>query len=99
MSQAQDIDAGSLNLGQLLADCLQTAGVSDEEAMGWAGISVARMISETAEVEYSEVWRVMTHLPENYLTLLETPEGWVGLAAVVCGVLGVAFTPVQPLRH
>lgn len=96
----QAFAVSELSLGELLSVALvEPDQISDDDAMGWTGLYLTSLIAERAEVEHSEVWHVLTHLPGNYLDMLQSPEGWDALAALVCGVLGVAFAPVLPSRH
>lgn len=88
----------SLSLGDILAALLRPA-VSDEDAMIHAGASLARSVTSALEVDYEEVWRIMTHLPDGYLRLLESPEGWAALSAIVAAGLGISSVPVNPAIH
>ena len=73
--------------------------LSDEEAMVCAGEWLAGKITEALDADYSDVWHALTHLPDGYLTLLESPEGWAALGAIVATDLGFATVPVIPLTH
>ncbi|MBK7162648.1 MAG: hypothetical protein IPH79_09195 [Sphingomonadales bacterium] len=88
----------SLSLGDILAALLRPA-VSDEDAMIYAGTSLALTVANVLEADFDEVWRIMTHLPDGYLRLLESPEGWAALSAVIAAGLGISSVPVNPAIH
>ena len=73
--------------------------LSDEQAMACAGEWLAVKITEALGANYTDVWRTLTHLPDGYLPLLESPEGWAALGAIVATDLGFATVPVIPLTH
>ena len=73
--------------------------LSDEQAMACAGEWLAVKITEVLGADYNDVWRTLTHLPGGYLPLLESPEGWAALGAIVATDLGFATVPVIPLTH
>ena len=75
------------------------AGVTNEEAMIYAGISLALSISMALQTDFDEVWQIMTYLPDGYLRLLESPEGWAALGAIVAADLGISSVPVVPAIH
>lgn len=84
--------------GALLADTLLPA-VTDDQAMACAGGWLAVEITESLGAAFSDVWSVLTHLPDGYLRLLESPEGWSALSAIVAADLGVSSVPVLPAIH
>ena len=71
----------------------------DEQAMACAGEWLAVKITEALSADYNDVWRTLTHLPDGYLPLLESPEGWAALSAIVAMDLGFAIVPFIPLTH
>ena len=73
--------------------------LSDEQAMACAGEWLAVKITEALGADYNDVWCALTHLPDGYLPLLESPEGWAALGAIVATDLGFATVPVIPLTH
>ena len=73
--------------------------LTDEQAMACAGEWLAVKITEALSADYKDVWRALTHLPDGYLPLLESPEGWAALGAIVATDLGLAMVPVIPLTH
>lgn len=72
---------------------------TDEDALVWSGHWLAFDISNTLGITFDNVWTVLTHLPDSYLRLLECPEGWVALSAIVAADLGVTPAPVIPAVH
>ena len=72
---------------------------SDEQAMACAGEWLAVKITEALGDDYNDVWRALSHLPDGYLPLLESPEGWAALGAIVASDLGFRSVPVIPLKH
>ena len=73
--------------------------LTDEQAMACAGEWLAVKITEALGADYNDVWRTLTHLPDGYLPLLQSPEGWAALGAIVATDLGFATVPVIPLTH
>ena len=73
--------------------------VTDEQAMACAGGWLAVEITEALGADHADVWRVLTHLPDGFLPLLESPEGWAALGAIVAADLGFATVPVVPRTH
>ena len=73
--------------------------LSDEQAMACAGEWLAVKITEALGADYNDVWRALTHLPDGYLPLLESPEGWAALGAIVATDLDFAIVPFIPLTH
>ena len=82
-----------------LAVSNQPHDLSEEQAMACAGEWLAVKIADALGADYNDVWRVLTHLPDGYLPLLESPEGWAALGAIVATDLGFATVPVIPLTH
>lgn len=56
---------------------------------------VAPLLSMDEEAFFHE----LTHVPDNMLSLLDSPEGWETLAAWVASNLGAAAPGYQPRRH
>ena len=73
--------------------------LSDEQAMACAGEWLAVKITEALGADYNDVWDALTHLPDGYLPLLQSPEGWAALGAIVAMDLGFATVPVIPITH
>lgn len=67
--------------------------------MIYAGMNLAANVTSALKADYDEVWRMMTHLPDGYLRLLESPEGWAALGAIVAAGLGISSVPVNPAIH
>lgn len=67
--------------------------------MIYAGASLARSVTIALDADFKDVWSIMTHLPDGYLRLLESPEGWAALGAIVAAGLGVSSVPVVPAIH
>lgn len=67
--------------------------------MIYAGLKLAANITSALEADFSDVWHIMTRLPDGYLRLLESPEGWAALGAIVAAELGISSVPVQPVIH
>ena len=87
-------------ISEFLAALLPPAPViTDQDAMIYVGMSLALSISMALESDFDEVWRIMTYLPDGYLRLLESPEGWAALSAVVAADLGISSVPVVPAIH
>ena len=98
MTASQSYPDVSLSLGDILAALLRPA-VSYEDAMIYAGTSLSMSIAHVLQADFAEVWRIMTHLPDGYLRLLESPEGWAALSAIVAADLGILSVPVNPAIH
>ena len=82
----------------LFADALLPA-VTDDQAMACAGGWLAVEITRSLGADFRDVWSALTHLPDGYLRLLESPEGWAALGAIVAADLGVSSVPVVPAIH
>lgn len=97
---AAQANTDDVSLGEFLAALLwPIPAITDEDAMICAGISLARSTSQALEADFAKVWQIMTYLPEGYLRLLESPEGWSALSAVVAADLGISSVPVVPAIH
>lgn len=91
-------DAASV--GELLGSLFQPLPeVTDEEAMACVGGWLAVETTSALCADFDDVWRVLTHLPDGYLRLLESPEGWAALSAIVAAELGFSLVPVVPAIH
>ena len=86
------------SIGDILAALLHPA-ITDEDAMIYVGASLARSVTSALNADFEEVWCIMTHLPDGYLRLLESPEGWTALSAIVAADLGISPVPVIPVLH
>ena len=96
----QAIAVSELSLGELLSAALVGPDqISDEDAMGWTGLHLARLIAETSDIDHADVWHTMTHMPAGYLRFLESPEGWVALGALVSRILDVPGEPISPVLN
>lgn len=98
MTAPQSYPDVGLSLGDILAALLRPA-VTDEDAMIYAATCLAMSIVNALESDFEKVWRVMTYLPDGYLRLLESPEGWAALSAIVAADLGISSVPVNPAIH
>ena len=72
---------------------------TDDQAMACAGGWLAVEITRSLGADFIEVWAVLTHLPDGYLRLLESPEGWAAISAIVATDLGVCSVPIVPAIH
>lgn len=72
---------------------------SPAEAMQYAGECLAAQIALSSHFAFADVWDVLTHLPDGYLSLLESPEGWSAISAIIAAELGVSSVPVIPVIH
>ena len=89
-----------ITIGELIAAFLPPApDITDQDAMILVGMSLALSISMALQTDFDEVWQIMTYLPDGYLRLLESPEGWAALGAVVAADLGISSVPVVPAIH
>lgn len=79
--------------------CSVPSILTDEDALVFAGDRLATQITYALGVAFSDVWASLTHLPDGYLRLLESPEGWTALGAIVAADLGISSVPVIPVLH
>lgn len=86
------------SIGEVLG-ALLLPDITDEEAMACVGGWLAVEITSALGADFDDVWRVLTHMPDGYLRLLESPEGWVGLSAIVAAEFGLSLLPVVPAIH
>lgn len=98
MNAPQSYPDVSLSLGDILGALLRPA-ISDEDAMLYAATSLAMSLSYALTADFKEVWCIMTHLPDGYLRLLESPEGWAVISAIIAADLGIISAPVVPAIH
>jgi hypothetical protein len=87
------------SLGDILAACLQSEPVNELEATQYAGESLAAQIASASQFDFDAVWQVLIHLPDGYLRLLDSPEGWAAISAIVSAEMGVSSVPVVPVIH
>lgn len=73
--------------------------LNDDDALVLAGDRLAIQITNALGVAFGDVWTSLTHLPDGYLRLLESPEGWTALSAIVAADLGISPVPVIPVLH
>lgn len=73
--------------------------ITDDEAMACVGGWLAVEITSALGADYDDVWHVLTHLPDGYLSLLDSPQGWVAISAIVAAELGNSSVPVIPAIH
>lgn len=73
--------------------------ITDDEAMACVGGWLAVAITNSLGADFDDVWHILTHLPDGYLRLLESPEGWVALSAIVAAEIGLSLVPVVPAIH
>lgn len=52
-----------------------------------AGIGCARWISTNCNLPHAEVWAEMIHLPDNILSMIDSPAGWSVIAAAIMRTL------------
>lgn len=72
---------------------------SPAEAMQYAGESLAAQIALSSQFAFADVWNVLTLLPDGYLTLLDSPEGWAAISAIIAAELGDSSAPIVPVIH
>ncbi len=93
----------SASLKMLLGGSIPTVSLapdeSAEQALVSAGSRLATEITESFNADFNDVWRVLTHLPDGFLSLLESPEGWTALSALVANDLNLAGGVVMPVLH
>ncbi len=88
------------SIGEVLGALIQPSpDITDDEVLarvsGWLAVEIAGGLG----ADFDDVWRVLTHLPDGYLRLLESPEGWVALSVIVAADFGVSLVPVNPAIH
>lgn len=99
MSPVQ-IETGFVRTGQLLElHCQSFPKITNEKAMTCVGGWLAVEISKANVADFDQVWLVLTHLPDGYLCLLESPEGCVALSAIVAAELGLPSVLTVPAIH
>lgn len=74
--------------------------ISETDAQYVAGVSLCRDICASGiAADFSAVWDLLTHLPDNMLPLLETPQGWYVLAVIAADDFGFTGCIDQPNIH
>jgi hypothetical protein len=56
-------------------------------------------IAGRLDVDYELAREVLQSVPENLLTLLDSPQGWIGLMGVVSLELGIVCPDYRPSVH
>jgi len=87
------------SLGDIMASALHPEPVSELEATQYAGESLAAQIAFASQFDFDDVWQVLIHLPDGYLRLLDSPEGWAAISAIVAAEMGDSSVPVVPVIH
>lgn len=64
-----------------------------------AAIELASGVAQALGADWGDVWDEMTHVPDNMLALLESPQGWSVLASYVAESIGRALHSYSPTVH
>ncbi|MBO81420.1 MAG: hypothetical protein CL801_08380 [Citromicrobium sp.] len=64
-----------------------------------AAWSLAQSLSNVFAASPCEIYESLTHIPDNLLVLLESPEGWRALASYVALDLGLHDLRFMPTIH
>lgn len=92
---------------QTIADAVSDAVAAAHEAaidpQAWlqdmAALQLAYDLADEFGVPVGDVWYSLCNLPQNILTLLESPQGWSTLSAVVAFDMGLPATGYGPTVH
>jgi hypothetical protein len=92
-------------MGLMHIDFTEPQPISDPvaDAEYWARqVCACTLIEEVAGqlgVEAMHVWGAMSTVPENMLSLLDSPQGWTALAGFAAAELGLAAPDFMPRVH
>jgi hypothetical protein len=70
-----------------------------ERAQYLAAVELSRELSAMLRVPEADVFEALTYVPDEMLPLLQSPEGWSALAALVAPEFGVLTVTYSPTRH
>ena len=70
-----------------------------ERAQYLAARELARQIAPLLGVTAEQAFEALTYVPDEMLPLLQSPEGWSALAAMVASRVGVLTATFVPTRH
>lgn len=59
----------------------------------------ARTVSPSLRIDEREIFDALSCMPDAMLEMLESPEGWAELAAIVVDEQGGSASACQPVRH
>jgi hypothetical protein len=85
-------DVGPLPARDLVAEV-------DYWARQVAACALMEELSFRFGVSVDLVWRVLCMVPDNMLSLLDSPQGWTTLSAFVAGELGICPPDYAPAVH
>jgi hypothetical protein len=94
------MDAVAL-IGDLIADSLR----QDEQARLelWARAVSASSLADAVGPRLGhladDAWYSLLKIPDNLLSMLDSPQGWSALAAYIAADLGVAHVSYSPTVH
>ncbi|WP_417592544.1 hypothetical protein [Parasphingorhabdus sp.] len=89
-------------LGEILGAALRSpyVGISYDEARLIAATSlVSDICASGIDADFEAVWDFLVHLPDNMLPMLETPQGWYVLSAMIADNFGSTGRVVVPNIH
>lgn len=73
------------------------------EVTYWARqVSACALMDEIAtllDVDHGLVWQVLCTVPDNMLTLLDSPQGWGAISGYVSAELGIVCPDYMPAVH
>jgi hypothetical protein len=64
-----------------------------------AALEVSRRASERLDIGVDEAWNRLCDLPDNLLGLLDFPEGWTALVAIIAQEAGLPSPHFVPSVH
>lgn len=82
--------------GQVISRATQR---QDAEAQVACAYELANQIADAAGLCPEQTFDALTFIPDNMLSLLNSPEGWAALAQFVAADLGVQGLNYRPQVH
>jgi hypothetical protein len=90
-------------LGAALAGVLPDPEIDEqalaERARYHAALELAEQLGPLFAVTQAEVFDALCTIPDNMLSLLETPEGWAALAGYLAADFRMPLISYQPTIH
>ena len=72
---------------------------ADGFAQDMAAVQFAHELAVQLDAPVREVWFSLCNLPADLLVMLQSPQGWSALGAVIAFDLGIPAHAFEPLVH
>lgn len=88
------------SLGEILGAALSGCSVAPaiDSARYASALELATLVADRSALSFSEAWDALTFVPDNMLSLLDSPQGWSSLASWIAADCGVTIN-LKPTLH